>query len=72
MYVHTAVQHGYVEARMTDSPYAYSLAHAEAGWAWRIFDEDGEMVAQGLDLSQSDAQASVETAIRMAASEARA
>ncbi len=57
---------------MTDAPYAYSLAHADSGWAWRIFDEDGEMVAQGLDLSQSDAQASVETAIRMAASEARA
>ena len=57
---------------MTDSPYAYSLAHAESGWAWRIFDEDGEMIAQGLDLSQSDAQASVETAIRMASMEARA
>lgn len=57
---------------MTDAPYAYSLAHADSGWAWRILDEDGETVAQGLDLSQSDAQASVETAIRMAASEARA
>ena len=57
---------------MTDSPYAYSLAHAESGWAWRIFDEDGEMIAQGLDLTQSDAQASVETAIRMASMEARA
>ena len=45
---------------MTDLPFAYSLAHAECGWAWRIFDEDGETVAQGLDLSQSDAQASVE------------
>ena len=56
---------------MTESPFAYSLAHAECGWAWRIFDEDGETVAQGLDLSQSDAQASVETAIRMAASEVR-
>ncbi|MBB3890927.1 hypothetical protein GGQ61_001644 [Phenylobacterium haematophilum] len=57
---------------MTDLPFAYSLAHAECGWAWRIFDEDGETVAQGLDLSQSDAQASVESAIRTAASEARA
>ena len=56
---------------MTDSPFAYSLAHAESGWAWRIFDEDGETVAQGVDLSQSDAQASVETAIRMARAEAR-
>ena len=57
---------------MTDFPFAYSLAHAESGWAWRIFDEEGETVAQGLDLSQSDAQASVESAIRTAASEARA
>ena len=31
---------------MTDFPFAYSLAHAECGWAWRIFDEDGETVAQ--------------------------
>ena len=62
----------FAEARMTDLPFAYSLAHAECGWAWRIFDEDGETVAQGLDLSQSDAQASVESAIRTAASEARA
>jgi hypothetical protein len=61
-----------LEARMTDSPFAYSLAHAEAGWAWSIFDEEGETVAQGVGFSQSDAQDSVETAIRMAASEARA
>jgi hypothetical protein len=60
-----------VEALMTDFPFAYSLAHAESGWSWRIFDE-GETVAQGLDLSQSAAQAAVESAIRMAASEARA
>ena len=60
-----------VEALLTDSPCAYSLAHAESGWAWRIFDEDGETIAQGLDLSQSDAQASVESAIRIAATEAR-
>ena len=32
---------------------------------------DGETIAQGLDLSQSDAQASVESAIRIAATEAR-
>ncbi len=62
----------FAEALVTDLPFAYSLAHAECGWAWRIFDEDGETVAQGLDLSQSDAQASVESAIRTAASEARA
>lgn len=57
---------------MTDFPFAYSLAHAETGWTWRIFDEEGETVAQGLDLSQSAAQAAVESAIRMAALEASA
>ncbi|MFN3512867.1 MAG: hypothetical protein ACK41C_07480 [Phenylobacterium sp.] len=57
---------------MTDLPFAYSLVRDEAGWSWRIFDEDGETVAQGLDLSQTSAQAAVESAIRQAAAEARA
>lgn len=52
-------------------PFAYSLAQAESGWAWRIFDEEGEMVAHGVDLSQLAAQASVESAIQRAAAEAR-
>ncbi|WP_421934053.1 hypothetical protein [Phenylobacterium sp.] len=56
---------------MTDQPYAYSLAHAERGWSWSVYDEDGETVATGLDLSQSDAQAAVEDTIRRAASEMR-
>jgi hypothetical protein len=54
---------------MTDQPYAYSLAHAETGWAWSIYDVDGEKVASGLDLSQSAAQAAVEATIRQVASE---
>ncbi|MBP6545282.1 MAG: hypothetical protein KA220_01085 [Phenylobacterium sp.] len=49
---------------MTDQPFAYSLAHAERGWSWSVYDEDGETVATGLDLSQSDAQAAVEATIR--------
>jgi len=60
-----------LEALVTEKPFAYSLSHAEAGWAWRIFDEEGETVAQGTDLSQSDAQAAVESAIARAASELR-
>lgn len=56
---------------MPDMPFAYSLAHAEFGWAWRIMDQDGETVAQGLDHSQTDAQESVDCAIRRAASEVR-
>jgi len=57
---------------MTEKPFAYSLSHAEAGWAWRIVDEEGETVDQGVDMSQSGAQAAVESAIRRASSEARA
>lgn len=53
---------------MSDMPFAYSLVHAEAGWSWAIFDEDGETVAHGLDHSQVGAQAAVESAIRQAAS----
>jgi hypothetical protein len=49
---------------MTDPPFAYSLAPAERGWSWSVYDEDGETVATGLDLSQSDAQAAVEATIR--------
>jgi hypothetical protein len=54
---------------MTDQPFAYSLAQADTGWAWSIFDIDGETVASGVDSSQSDAQATVEATIRRVASE---
>ena len=27
---------------MSEMPFAYSLVHAETGWTWRIFDEEGE------------------------------
>ncbi|HQT52452.1 MAG: hypothetical protein Q8N10_04220 [Phenylobacterium sp.] len=57
---------------MTDQPFAYSLAHAELGWSWSVYDLDGETVATGLDRSQSGAQAAVEDTIRRAASEMRA
>lgn len=56
---------------MPDMPFAYSLAQAESGWTWRILDEEGETVAEGLDLSQVGAQAAVLSAIQQAASEAQ-
>lgn len=52
---------------MSELPFAYSLSHEERGWAWRVFDEDGETVAAGAQASQSDAQAAVEASIRQAA-----
>jgi hypothetical protein len=56
---------------MNDAPFAYSLAHAETGWAWRVLDEEGEIVASGLDLSRSDAEEAVEATIQRAAAEYR-
>lgn len=57
---------------MSEQPYAYSLTHAESGWTWCVYDEDGETVAAGSVYSQSDAQAAIEDSIRLAALEPRA
>lgn len=56
---------------MPDTPFAYSLSHVESGWTWRIYDEEGETVASGLNVSQSGAQAAVEATIRQVAEKAR-
>lgn len=56
---------------MTDSPFAYSLAHVESGWTWRIYDQEGETVASGSNVSQSGAQAAVEATIRRVAQQNR-
>jgi hypothetical protein len=45
---------------MQDAPQlAYSLSQAEAGWTWRVYDEDGETVASGADSDRQAAQAAV-------------
>jgi hypothetical protein len=46
--------------------FAYSLSHAEDGWRWRVFDEDGETVAGGVHDSQAAAQGAVESTLRAA------
>jgi uncharacterized protein YegP (UPF0339 family) len=46
--------------------FAYSLSHAEDGWRWRVFDEDGETVADGVHDSQAAAQGAVESMLRAA------
>lgn len=38
---------------------AYSLSQAEAGWTWRIYDEDGETVASGAVADRQAAQAAI-------------
>ena len=40
--------------------FAYSLSQSETGWRWSVFDEDGETVARGADLSRAAAEAAVE------------
>jgi hypothetical protein len=44
--------------------FAYSLSQAEDGWRWRIYNEDGETVANGAHPSQAAAQEAVERALR--------
>ncbi|MFN3520930.1 MAG: hypothetical protein ACK4YQ_01680 [Phenylobacterium sp.] len=56
---------------MPDTPFAYSLSHVESGWTWRIYDEEGETVASGSNVSQSGAQAAVEATIRRVAEQSR-
>jgi len=44
--------------------FAYSLNQDEEGWRWSVFDEDGEIVAEGAKPSRDAAQAAVEGALR--------
>lgn len=41
--------------------FAYSLSQMETGWRWRVYDEDGAMVAGGADACRTAAQAAVES-----------
>ena len=36
---------------------AYAIDPAEQGWRWRVFDLEGELVADGVAASQVEAQA---------------
>lgn len=56
---------------MPDFPFAYSLSHVESGWTWQVYDEDGETVASGSNVTQSAAQAAVEASIRQAVAQNR-
>ena len=39
--------------------FAYSLAQAEDGWTWSVYDEDGETVASGMDSDRGACEAAV-------------
>lgn len=49
--------------------FAYSLCQVEEGWRWSVYDEDGETVARGADVSRDRAQAAVELTLRCGAPE---
>jgi hypothetical protein len=55
-----------------DSALAYSLAENEGGWAWRVYDCDGALVASGLALDKSLAYDAVSAAYAAASADERA
>jgi len=40
---------------MAQDLYAYTLRNQEPGWAWHVYDVEGEIVASGLAASQDAA-----------------
>ena len=44
---------------MGDMMLAYAIDPAEAGWRWRVFDVEGEVIAAGVATSQPEAEAAV-------------
>lgn len=44
--------------------FAYSLSQREEGWVWRVYDEDGETVADGAHLNRAAAQAAVDRMLK--------
>lgn len=41
---------------MGDLMLAYAIDPADAGWRWRVFDIDGELIAGGIEPSQAEAE----------------
>lgn len=41
---------------MGDLMLAYAIDPADAGWRWRVFDIDGELIAGGVEPSQAEAE----------------
>ena len=48
---------------MEHCQFAYSLNQVESGWLWSVFDENGEIVANGAQASRSAAQDAVDQAM---------
>jgi hypothetical protein len=52
--------------------FAYSLSQVEDRWRWSVFDEDGQVVADGARRTRDAAQAAVELALNSPPSPAAA
>lgn len=48
---------------MISADFAYSLAQDELGWRWRVYDEEGEIVASGRRKTQDAAELAIRQAI---------
>lgn len=44
---------------MGDMMLAYAINPADTGWRWRVFDAEGELVADGMAQSQAEAESAV-------------
>lgn len=44
---------------MGDMMLAYAINPADTGWRWRVFDAEGELVADGMAPSQAEAESAV-------------
>ena len=47
-----------------NSTFAYTLRQLENGWRWSVYDENGDVVADGAQSSRAAAQAAVERTMR--------
>jgi hypothetical protein len=48
---------------MDQCSFAYSLSQVENGWRWSVYDENGEVVADGAHSNRAAAQDAVEAAL---------
>lgn len=48
---------------MGDMMLAYAIDPNEAGWRWRVFDVEGEVIAKGVEPTQTDAETAAFSAV---------
>lgn len=48
---------------MGDMMLAYAIDPNEAGWRWRVFDVEGEVVAKGVEPTQTEAESAAFSAV---------